>query len=157
MAVLSKSAIYGIRATLYVALAEEQNEHPHTSIRKIADDLDISFHFLTKILQTLTQQGIVGSTRGPKGGVHLATPTQEVSLLDIITAIEGPDLMNTCIIGLPNCGSAKPCPLHEAWAKQRANLEKLFTRTTLASLTHDFNKNNYRLNEEGLLNLINPA
>ena len=89
MAILSKSAIYGIRATLYIALSEEQNDHPHTSIRKISDDLDISFHFLTKILQTLTQQGIIGSARGPKGGVHLARPTKEVSLLDIITAIEG--------------------------------------------------------------------
>ena len=61
---LSKSTEYGIRATLYLTSLKQDG---YVSIRAISDELDISFHFLTKIFQKLTQAGLLQSFRGPRG------------------------------------------------------------------------------------------
>lgn len=128
---LSKSCEYGLRAMLYLA------SHDHTgyvSIGTISEDLDISFPFLTKILQKLNDAGLLTSQRGPKGGVALTTSADEVTLYDIVVAIDGDELFEECVLGLPGCGEARPCPLHDHWAEERDRVEQLFRNTSLAKL-----------------------
>lgn len=139
---LSKTCEYGIRATLHMASVSKGD---YVSIRGISDNLDISFHFLTKIFQKLTQCGILESYRGPKGGIRLAKPASQVTLKDLIVAIDGPGLFTECILGLPGCGDAKPCPLHSQWGSQRTELDTLFTGTTLDDMVSDLETFNYRL------------
>ncbi len=126
---LSKSCEYGLRAVLYLVTLKSEG---FVSIKQISEQLDISFHFLTKILQKLTQEGILHSFRGPNGGVALALPAASVTLLDIVLAIDGPELFTDCVLGLPECGNSTPCPLHEAWTEQRDRLKNLFGAATLA-------------------------
>ena len=132
MLLLSNTCNYGIRAALYVA---SQDDLKFVPIRKIADDLKISFHFLTKILQMLTQKNIMVSYRGPNGGVSFARPTSEISLLDIIDAIDGLEGFQGCILGLPLCNNEHPCPLHEKWAIVREDLKNAFLNENLLDLT----------------------
>jgi Rrf2 family protein len=132
MALISKSSEYGLRAAMYVAAQEDR---AFISIGEISRELNISFHFLTKILQLLTQNGIMKSTRGPSGGVALAKAPRKISLLDIMKAIEGADLFKTCVLGLEGCGSRNPCPLHQAWSVERKRLEKMFRGATLDKLS----------------------
>ena len=129
--ILSKTCDYGLRATLYIAM---QKNLKYVSIREISDNLEISFHFLTKILQLLTQQQLLTSFRGPKGGVSLAIPAENISLRDIIHAIDGPDLFEACILGLNKCGDDNPCPLHHEWKEIRSEVGDLFRKTSLKSL-----------------------
>lgn len=128
---LSKTCIYGLRATLFTA---SYGGEEYVSIRRISEGLGISFHFLTKILQSLTQKGIMNSYRGPKGGIILARPADKITVAEIIMAIDGPDLFDQCILGLPGCGELKPCPMHEQWGQHRANLRKMFEETSIAEL-----------------------
>lgn len=130
--VLSKACSYGILATLYIA---RQKDSDYISIREISDELNISFHFLTKILQTLTENGILFSLRGPKGGVSLAKPSKDITLLDVVLAIDGGDLFTQCILGLPGCGVAKPCPMHEYWSGVRTHLQENFGAKTLSDVS----------------------
>ncbi|MCB0549642.1 MAG: Rrf2 family transcriptional regulator, partial [Phaeodactylibacter sp.] len=69
MKVLSKGCVYGLRALLYIVSEKPREEY--VNIREISEELDISFHFLTKTFQSLTQKGILRSYRGPNGGVTL--------------------------------------------------------------------------------------
>lgn len=131
MALISKSCEYGLRATLYIAASGDAG---YVSIRDISRDLDISFHFLTKILQKLTQHGILKSSRGPSGGVALARPVKSVTLLDIVQAIEDRDLFTSCVLGLKECGESTPCPLHVQWAQERSRIQRMFRGTTLDKL-----------------------
>ena len=140
--VLSKACSYGILASLYMARKKEGN---YISIREISNDLDISFHFLTKILQTLSEEGLIVSLRGPKGGVSLAKDADSVSLLDIIIAIDGVDLFNECILGLPGCGHAKPCPMHDHWQNEREKLKANFDNKSLADIADKVEEFKYRL------------
>ena len=139
---LSKGTIYGIRACLLVASMKRENFVP---IREISEELNISFHFLSKILQSLTHAGILKSLRGPRGGVALALPASEIVLKDLVEAIEGIPRMAECILGLPGCGVAKPCPLHERWAAAQENTKHMFETTNLEELSERIASNDLRL------------
>ena len=141
---LSKSCEYGLRAALYIAILRPEG---YISIREVSDELGISFHFLTKILQKLTGAGIMHSFRGPNGGVALTRPAGEVTLLDVVLAIDGPSLFTECVLGLPGCGNRTPCPLHEGWAEERARLRDMFATTSLARMAERIERLDLRLKE----------
>ncbi len=135
--------MYGIRAALFIASREQ--ERKYVPIREISDKLDISFHFLTKILQVLTHHKIMTSYRGPNGGVSLARPAREITLMDMIAAIEPDSCLKECILGLPGCGDEKPCPLHAFWGGTRDQIQSMFETTNLESLGHNIQENDVRL------------
>jgi Rrf2 family iron-sulfur cluster assembly transcriptional regulator len=133
MTFLNNTCTYAIRAVLQVA-AEQPAAGTFVSTRKIADELDVPFAFLTKVLQGLTQSGILHSQRGATGGVALSRPAESITLLDIVAAVGSDSVFRGCVLGLPKCSDVAPCALHERWLEQRSQLEDLFARTTLAEL-----------------------
>jgi Rrf2 family protein len=139
---LSKSCEYGIRAVLHLVALGETG---YTSIRRISGDLGISFHFLTKIFQQLTEAGLLLSLKGPRGGVRLARSAESISMRDVIAAIDGVGLFTECVLGLPACNQDNPCPLHAQWGPQRAQIDALFGKTALATLAADINRLGLRL------------
>ncbi|MBS1538726.1 MAG: Rrf2 family transcriptional regulator [Bacteroidetes bacterium] len=146
---LSKSCIYGIRAAIYVASVEGNQ---FMSIRQIANKLDISFHFLTKILQTLTLDGIMNSYRGPNGGIMLARDANSIMLIDLVKALDGDNIFRECFLGLENCGNSIPCPLHEHWANIRKNITIVLTNTSLSELASKVSTMEHRLSEKDIFN-----
>lgn len=143
---LSKSCVYGLRAALF--LASNQNGE-YTSIRKLSEQLDISFHFLTKILQQLTAVDLLESMKGPKGGVRLSQSSQNISLLEIVRAIDGTDLFQECVLGLPGCGKEKPCPLHNIWAETRDDIQSMLEENTLHDMAQKGKQGNLRITADG--------
>lgn len=140
----SKGCTYAIRAALLVSVKETKDGRKFIPIRELSDELDLSFHFLTKIMQLLTEAKILESFRGPNGGVGLARPARQVTLVDVIAAVDGMALFTECALGLPGCGEKTPCPLHAAWAKRREDLKRMFEKTTLASLAKELDTNAFR-------------
>lgn len=135
---LSKACIYGIQAAIYTAVNFDKGK---MSIKKISDDLNISFHFLTKVLQELSNHGIIESSKGPRGGVNLAKSPEIITLNDLIVAIDGESIFNQCLLGLLDCGSAKPCTVHATWAAIRNEFEsktKKLNLNYLAKNTTEF-------------------
>lgn len=131
MAMLSIRCKYGLRAAIYVAA---QPPGQYVSIRRISNSLGISFHFLTKILQSLTVKGILISHRGPHGGVLFARSPGDVTFQDIIEAIEGPSVFTACILGLSRCRVKTGCPLREKWSDEQIRIVKLFRETRLDTM-----------------------
>lgn len=136
---LSKRCEYGLRAMLYLATLDENEERAsptreYVSIQTVSDDLDIGFSFLTKVLQRLNDVGLLTSKRGRGGGVALTRTPDAIRLYEIVVAIDGDDLFEECVLGLPGCGEAEPCPLHEHWTEERGRIEKMFRDTTLAEV-----------------------
>jgi Rrf2 family iron-sulfur cluster assembly transcriptional regulator len=157
---LSKSCEYGLRAMLYLGLevgtqaaTEEATEEAaeaaasagtsgqsrrpgreYVPIQTISDDLGIGESFLTKVFQQLNDAGLLTSKRGRGGGVALTRPPGEISLYEIVVAIDGDDLFHECVLGLPGCGEAEPCPLHDHWTDERDRMKDTFQATTLAEV-----------------------
>ncbi len=143
---LSKSCIYGLRASLY--LASYQNGD-YISIREMSEKLDISFHFLTKTLQKLTEAGLLESQKGPKGGVRLTEQADKINLFEIVIAIDGRGLFTECVLGLPGCGREKPCPMHDKWAETRENIRSMLENTKLNELSDKGKEMNLRITASG--------
>jgi Rrf2 family iron-sulfur cluster assembly transcriptional regulator len=148
---ISKSCEYGIRSMIYLATKEN---HKNLSIAKIADELNISFHFLTKIFQPLTQAGILASFKGPNGGISLNKPADSIRLIDIVHILDGEALFTQCALGLPGCGSAQPCSLHEKWIFARQSIQLMFESSTVGELATKTLQQNLRLSDENVLHHI---
>ncbi len=143
---LSKSCEYGLRASLYLASISSDK---YISIKKLSEKLDISFHFLTKILQELTAAGLLESMKGPKGGVRLSKASHKISLQEVVVAIDGIEIFTECVLGLPGCGSEKPCPMHSMWAETRDDIEEVFRTTTLKDMSKKGKQNDLRITPDG--------
>jgi Rrf2 family transcriptional regulator, iron-sulfur cluster assembly transcription factor len=134
MRMLSSGSQYGVRAAVYLARRDPDGDGQYVSIRTIAEELGLSFHYMTKVLQLLTGAGLVASYRGPRGGVCLARAPREITVLDLVEAVAGPDWLRGCVLGLPVCDADAPCALHAQWSRQRETIRRLFVRTTLEQL-----------------------
>jgi len=143
MRVISKSGEYGLRALLYMAAHRTSQEY--VNIREMSEELDISFHFLTKILQSLTQKGILQSYRGPNGGIGFLIQPENILLADLFRALEGEDFFSKCLLGLSGCNEIHPCPMHDFWKTIKASLITEFESTTLADLAQTTREKRFRL------------
>lgn len=117
--------------------AEDGDPDPvreYVSIQTVSDDLEIGFSFLTKVFQQLNDAGLLTSKRGRGGGVALTRAPEAISLYEIVVAIDGEDLFEECVLGLPGCGEAEPCPLHEHWTEERDRMKQTFQETTLSEV-----------------------
>ncbi len=133
MKVLSKSSEYGLRALLYM-VGRSKGGQEYLSIREMSEQLDISFHFLTKILQSLTQANLLVSYRGPNGGIAFNVPPEKIMLIEIVHILEGDDFFEKCLLGLPGCGHLAPCPMHQFWGKIRGEFKAEFENTSIAEM-----------------------
>ena len=129
--IITRATEYAIRAILYMA------RQPAGEIifkKDICKAQQITPAFLTKILQPLIKDGIVGSQRGVGGGFYLAKPSTEITLLDIIKSQEGPVYLNQCLIEDGSCEREFFCPVHGAWAEIRQDFMQTLSRYNFADL-----------------------
>jgi Rrf2 family protein len=95
---------------------------------------DLPREFLAKVFQQLVRAGILTSSKGRGGGFALARATHEISLLQIIAAIDGPGDCDLCVVGLAQCNDALPCPQHDLFKPIRQRLKDYLQTTTLADM-----------------------
>ena len=135
---LSNTSRYAIRALIYLAINSDKTSK--IGIKKIAEDLEIPSPFLGKILQTLTKQKLLASTKGPNGGFGVNDATLKVNLMDIIRIIDGDDLFDRCLITNKSCTELEetPCTLHSHYENIRKEIKDMFSGHTVASLAEEF-------------------
>jgi Rrf2 family protein len=128
---ISRRTDYGVRVILDLAT---QSPSERTSTQKIAARQNIPSPFLAKIVSQLSVAGLVTTYRGAGGGVALARDASEISLLQVIEALEGPVRLNRCLIE-PEAGPSNGyCPVHDIWAKAQGELISLLDVTTFDDL-----------------------
>ena len=136
---LSNTCKYAVRACIYLALNNNQNEK--IGIKKISEDLKIPTPFLGKIMQMLAKNKVLASTKGPNGGFCLGKPANKITLMDIVKIIDGDDPFNTCVISLASCTSEeKHCAIHENYYQIREQIKELFGNQTIEELADHIKK-----------------
>lgn len=128
----SKSCEYGLQAILYIAL--HASGERRVGLQEIAENQEIPSHFLSKILQILVKQKLLSSTKGPNGGFILNRKPEDITLLEVIAAIDGLDIFDRCGIGLKTCSDEVPCPIHNKFKFLRENIRQTLSNETLADL-----------------------
>jgi len=126
--IFSKKCEYGLQAVLYLAAHLENEVIPAD---EIAQKLNIPKEFVSKILQSLTESKIVSSKKGKAGGFSLAKDPKTIKLIDIVAAIDGLGVFDSCILGFPKCNVDNPCPLHDKWGELRTKAYEMLTDENL--------------------------
>jgi Rrf2 family protein len=111
---ITQQADYAVRAVLELAM---QPAGVRLSCETIAQRHAIPVPFLTKICARLATEGILRSQRGVNGGVQLARPAEEISLLEVVEAIDGPITFNRCNRQPGECARSHACVVHPIWAE----------------------------------------
>jgi Rrf2 family protein len=126
---LSQSVEYALRAACFLA---DRSPAPQTT-GQIARATKVPAAYLSKILQQLGRAGVVRSQRGVKGGVSLVKTPAELTILEVVNAVDPLQRIHTCPLGLAAHG-ARLCPLHRRLDNALGMVEKAFSETTLAEV-----------------------
>jgi len=115
----SKGCEYAIRALTHLAPKKDRQKFLAKDVCKKAG---IPEFFTRKTFQALVKGGFLKATPGPGGGYQLTGKPEEISLLNIIKAVDGQESFNQCVLGLPKCDDKQPCSLHHTWVKAKGAL-----------------------------------
>jgi Rrf2 family protein len=117
---ITRQADYAVRAVLYLArLGSEQR----AATSQIAQEQRIPPSFLAKIVSQLSVAGLLQTSRGARGGVSLAKPPEQISLLEVVEAIDGPIMLNECVSdGGGACTFSDDCPMRPIWCEVQMEL-----------------------------------
>ena len=131
---LSTKSRYGIRAMLSIALNKSDRPIP---INQIAEQQDIPGPYLEQLAGTLKRSGLVDSTRGAMGGYVLTRPPEDISIGDIIRALEGSLAPMACVDDDEVCCHSGNCAAHMLYARITEGISKVFDSITLADMVAD--------------------
>jgi Rrf2 family protein len=128
---ITRQADYAVRAVLYLARLG-QDERAATSL--IAQEQHIPPSFLAKIISQLSIAGLLHTSRGARGGVTLARSPGEITLLEVIEAIDGPIMLNECVGETGSCSFDEDCPLKPVWCDAQNELVARLKSTNFSQM-----------------------
>jgi len=123
---ITRQADYAIRAVRFLSNLET-GQRAATNI--VAIDQHIPPSFLAKIISQLSIAGLLTTSRGARGGVSLARPSKDISLLDVVEAIDGPIYLNECVADNSKCTFDDDCPLKPVWCEAQEELVNKLSAT----------------------------
>ncbi len=103
-------------------------------LNELIESTGVRGSFLSKVVQRLVHAGMVSSHRGTRGGFSLRVSGEEVTLLDVIEAIEGPTQMNLCLGSGPGCERKSWCGVHPIWKKAQSAFVQELGSVSIAHL-----------------------
>ncbi len=127
---ITRQADYAVRAVLYLA----RNGDQRTATSMIAEEQRIPPSFLAKIVSQLSIAGLLHTSRGARGGVTLARTPKEITLLEVIEAIDGPIQLNECVGESSSCSFDDDCPLRPVWCDAQEDLVRKLKGTNFSDM-----------------------
>lgn len=135
---LSSANKYAIRSVLFLAIYS--NDINKIGAAEVADKLESPQPFVAKLLQQLTRDKLISSSKGPNGGFFLTKKNKENTIWDIIISIKGEKKFDQCFLGLSKCSDENPCPVHYIVSGFKEKLLKDFKDKTIAEFAEDIKR-----------------
>ena len=133
---LSHTCQVALKSVAYIAGSKDRC----VNVRELAEKIDESPHTIAKVLQTLVKSGFLSSVTGPLGGFFLTEQQMLRPLIEIVNVVDGEGSLKSCVLGLKDCSSAHPCPVHDKFLKIRKDITKVFEVTSFSNITPAFQK-----------------
>ena len=131
---ITRAADYAVRVMVHLAAAPRGQKYP---LNELAVATGVQRSFLSKILQRLVHQGMLLSQRGSGGGFVLNRAPDQITLLDVVEAIEGPTQLNHCVGESGQCARKEWCGGHPAWERAQATLTQVLGGVSVAQLAEE--------------------
>ncbi len=128
----SQTVEYALRAVVYLS----QNPDRSCTTEEVAKATKVPSAYLAKILQGMVRSGVIRSQRGVGGGVKLARSPENLTILEVVNAVEPIQRIKVCPLGLSTHGT-NLCPLHKRLDNALAAVESAFAGTTLAEVVNE--------------------
>lgn len=128
---ITRQADYAVRAVLHLARI---NGNQRAATSQVAQEQHIPPSFLAKIISQLSIAGLLHTSRGARGGVTLARDAKEITLLEVIEAIDGPIMLNECVGDSSTCTFDEDCPLRPVWCEAQNELVSRLKGTNFQQL-----------------------
>ena len=133
LAMFSKACEYGIKAIIYIASQSMLGRR--VKIVEVVENIGSPVAFTAKIVGALVKENIVQSVTGPYGGFYIdKNRMDQITMIDIVQAIDGDSIFNGCGLGLVQCDAGKPCPMHSKFVTIRADLKSMLNSTSILEL-----------------------
>ncbi len=124
---LSRAGEYALRGVVYIA---SKNVDDAVHVAEIAKCQNVPEYFLVKVFSRLVRNGIIHSIRGNKGGFRLSKKPENISVYDIITAVEGPLNLNDCFI----CKNSSKCKMKPVWDEAKEKMMEVLKQHNIADV-----------------------
>ena len=134
---LSKKADYALMAMKHLALRGDRSSHASASAREIAELYDIPIELMAKVLQRLVRRGLLASQQGTHGGYQLARTPSQISVADVIQAIDGPVTVTACSTDEGQCEQFAKCNVRDPLWRVRERILSALGECTIAELAAD--------------------
>ena len=131
----SQTVEYALRAVIYLA----DHSPIGRTTQQIADVTKVPQAYLSKVLQSLSKNGVVRSQRGIGGGISLIKKPEELTILEVVNAVDPIQRIHTCPLGIKSHGETL-CPLHRRIDESIATMEAAFQNSTLADILSEPSK-----------------
>lgn len=128
---ITRQADYAVRAVLHLA---RMGNTERAATSTVAKEQHIPPSFLAKIISQLSIAGLLHTSRGARGGVTLARDPQDITLLEVVEAIDGPIRLNECIGNEGACTFDENCPIKTVWCQAQEELVQRLKNTSFAYL-----------------------
>jgi Rrf2 family protein len=132
--VVRRNTDYAVR--LMVNLAKKYGDGP-VSTRTAATEEQVSYQLACKLMQSLQKAGLLRSAMGPMGGFSLNRKPSKISLLDIISAIQGPISVSRCVLIPKICTRSKNCSVRDKLAILQKSINDSLAKITLDELVRE--------------------
>ncbi len=149
--ILSRTSQYALQALVY--LAAQPAGKPVLN-RDMAARLGVPAAYLAKIMQELSKANLVRSFRGQQGGFCLEDGAERVSLIEIVSLIEGGGFAQACVLGLHVCDEGKPCPIHGQWRPIKRAITRALGESRLGPLAEGVRSGRCRLADMPLAGIL---
>jgi Rrf2 family protein len=134
---LSKKADYALMAMKHLALRGDRRSQGSSSAREIAELYDIPIELMAKVLQRLVRRGLLASHQGTRGGYQLARMPSQISIADVIQAIDGPVTVTACSTDDGQCEQFAKCNVRDPLWRVREKILAALGECTIAELAAD--------------------
>jgi Rrf2 family iron-sulfur cluster assembly transcriptional regulator len=130
--IYSNACAYAIRAITRLALLRPEG---YVLLDDLCEGTDLPRHFVAKIFQDLARKGLLASAKGRGGGFALTRRPDQITLHDIVAAIDGVEQLDHCVVGMAECNQQQPCPQHDEWKGVREHIRTFLKETTLLTMS----------------------
>ena len=130
---ITRAADYAVRVMVHLASLPPGSRVQKSALVELSEAPE---SFLSKVLQRMVASRLITSRRGGGGGFELAVPPEQVSVLTVVEAIDGPIHLNLCVPGASGCDRSLACAVHPVWVEARAALVKVLGSASMARLAH---------------------
>ena len=131
---ITRATDYAIRLLAHLAAGEVE-----TTSATLASELGIPLNHLAKLVQTLARQGYLFTRRGKGGGLRLAIDPKKIKLAQIVEAVEGPIIVNECVLNNRNCKFSGKCKVRRCLKDVRSKIHEMLMATSIFDVALQYN------------------